>query len=148
MKTNTKLNRIRSTLSAGVLLAACLFARPASAQAWIQGKFTLPYEARWGHAILPPGDYQLTFAPGDTPGMLVVRDAKSRRVVAFELINVREGSREGASALLVGTHGKQHVVYALTIAKLGESFVYERPPAHYREEARQTQAVPVVVAER
>ncbi|MGD0221650.1 MAG: hypothetical protein ABSF71_04880 [Terriglobia bacterium] len=39
-----------------VLLAVCFNAGHASAQMF-QGKFTLPFEARWGQAILPAGEY-------------------------------------------------------------------------------------------
>ncbi len=146
MRKNIKRSPIKVTLSAAVLLAACLFASTANAQAWIQGRFTLPFEARWGQAVLPAGDYQLTFAPGDTPGMLSIRDAKSLRPVAFEPVNIREDSKQGKSALLIGTHGRQHVVYSLRIAELGKTFVYERPSARAVEEARKAQAVPVLVA--
>ncbi|MGC9997181.1 MAG: hypothetical protein ABSF71_14760 [Terriglobia bacterium] len=39
-----------------VLLAVCFNAGHASAQMF-QGKFTLPFEARWGTATLPAGEY-------------------------------------------------------------------------------------------
>ncbi len=38
------------------LLAASLFQKMAAGSD-IEGKFKLPFEARWGSAILPPGDY-------------------------------------------------------------------------------------------
>ena len=150
MRTDIKRNPIRFTLFAAALLASALFARPAHAQSGITGKFTLSYETHWGRAVLPAGEYQLTFVRNNEGSMLLIQDAKSRRAVAFEPANVREDSREAGSALLIGTRGKQHVVYSLTIADLGESFVYQRPAAHNREleEARETQAVPVFVAMR
>jgi hypothetical protein len=138
----------KATLCAAVLLATGWFAQPANAQVGFRGKFTLPYEARWGQAVLPPGDYQLTF--DSDRSMLVIRDANSLRLVAFEPVKIREDSTDGGSALLIWTRGTQRVVYSLRIAELGQAFVYERPPAHGRaaEEARQTQAVPVVVAKK
>jgi len=138
----------RVTLLAAVLLATCLLARPASAQAGIQGKFTLPYETHWGQAVLPAGDYLLTFTHDNMPPMLVIRNAKSLRFVAFESVNIREDSTKGESALLIGTRGEQRIVHSLTIAKLGQVFVYDRALARAVEEARQTQAVPVIVAEK
>ena len=40
------------------LLAVCFAVRQARAQA-LEGKFTLPFETRWGPAVLPEGDYTL-----------------------------------------------------------------------------------------
>ena len=136
------------TLFAAVFLAACLLGRPAYAQSQIQGSFTLSHETRWGQAVLPPGDYQLRFVINNGGPMLVIRDAKSRLVVAYESLDIRESSTTGESAILIGRRGNQQVVQSLRIAELGESFVYERPPAHGRagEEARKTQVVPVLVA--
>jgi len=150
MNSHIKRNTIKATLFAAALLATCLFAGSANAQTGIQGKLTLPHETRWGQAVLPPGDYQLTFVNSNVGPLLVIRDAKSLRTVAFETLQIREDSTAGESNLLIGTRGKQRVVYSLTIAELGEAFVYERPPAHNREveEARQTQTVPVIVAKR
>jgi hypothetical protein len=140
----------KAALCAAAFVAAGWFAQPASAQAGFQGKFTLPFEARWGQAILPPGDYQLTFVPVGVSTELVIRDATSLRPVALEPVNVREDSKGGRSALLIDMWGNQPVVYSLSIAELGEAFVYERPPAHSHaaEETRQTQAIPVLLAEK
>src|SRR5271165_4730099 len=118
----------KATLCAAVLLATGWFAQPVNAQAGFQGKFTLPYEARWGQAVLPPGDYQLTFVSNSAFTTLVIRDANSLRLVAFEPANIREDSTDGTSALLIGTQGTRRVVYSLRIAELGEAFVYQRPP--------------------
>jgi hypothetical protein len=136
---------VRHTFFAAVLVATGWFAQPANAQTGIQGRFTLPYETRWGQTVLPPGDYQLTFVRDNR---LVIRDASSLQLVAFEPTNIRETSSGGPSALLIGTRGTQRVVYSLRIAELGEAFVYERPPAqgYAPEEADQTQTVPVLVA--
>jgi hypothetical protein len=149
MNSFTKRNFAKGTLFAAALLATCLLAGPANAQA-IQGKFTLPYETHWGQAVLPAGDYLLTFSHDSTGGtMLVIRNAKSLRFAAFEPTNIREDIK-GPSALLIGTQGTRRAVQSLRIAELGETFVYERPPAQGRstEEAGQTQAVPVVIAKK
>jgi hypothetical protein len=151
MKSRITRHITQAALLASVLLVTGLSARPASAQGRFEGKFTLPYEVRWGRATLPAGDYQLVFVDNTLGTLLAIRDAKTLRILALEPVNNREDSHQGTSALLVGTHGKQHVVYSLTIAELGECFVYERPPAHNREfeeEARNSQAVPVTVAKK
>ena len=136
----------RTAVLAAVLLTAGLVGSVANAQSTFQGKFTLPYATQWGKATLQPGDYLLTFYGEGT--MLVIRDAKSQRVVAFEPINDREDCGEGGSALIISATGEQHVVRSLRISELGEAYVYSRPSAREMEEARKTGAVPIVVAEK
>jgi len=150
MKTNLMRNAAKVTLLAAAMLATCFFSGPANAQSDFQGKFTLQYETRWGKAVLPAGDYLLTFDFNSPGPMLVILDAKSGLVVALESIDDREGRAVGESALLVATQGKQQVVQSLTIAELDEAFVYERPPAQGRpmKEAGQTQAIAVLVAKK
>jgi len=149
MKTNIARKAIQAALLAAALLAGGLFSGGVSAQAGFQGKFTLSHETRWGQAVLPPGDYAVTFDNHDA-SILVIRDAKSRRTVAYESVNVREDASEGESALVIGVRRNQRVVNSLRIAELGETFVYQRPPAHSREaeEARQTETVPVLLAQK
>jgi hypothetical protein len=137
----------RGTLFAAVLLATSLFAGTAGAQAGFQGKFNLPFEAHWGKAVLPAGDYVISCSVDTIGGMLTIRDAKSLRSVAFEPVNIRQDNAQGASSLEIGLRGNQRIVYSLKIAELGQEFVYDRPLAREAEEARRTQNVPVVVAE-
>jgi hypothetical protein len=147
MKTTIKRNAIQVTLLAATLLATCSFARPVNAQSVFQGNFTLPYEVRWGKAVLPPGDYQLLLTNNQT--VLVIRDAKTYRHVAFEPINIRASSTSGNSALLIGARGKQRVVHSVRIAELGEVFIYDPALARARgvEEARTTSPIPVLLAQ-
>jgi len=148
MKGNIQRNAFQWIVFAGVL-AACLFGSTVSAQSDFQGKFTLPHETQWGQTALPAGDYVLAFTHDGPFPMLVIREAKSSRVVAYESVDIRESNAKGQSALLVGRRGTQRVVCELRIAELNEAFVYERPPAQGGEvEARQTQAIPVLVAKK
>jgi hypothetical protein len=150
MKAQVTRYATRVTLFAAALLATCLFAGSANAQSWIQGKFTLPYETHWGKAVLPAGDYQFRFTPDNAGGtMLVLRNAKTLRIVAFESANIRKDSANDQSALLIGTRGERHIVQSLRIAEVGQVFVYDRELARAaEEEARQSQAVPVIVAKK
>ncbi len=148
MKQNITRNATRLTLFAAALLATILFAGSANAQSPFKGKFTLQHETRWGQAVLPAGDYILTF-DNHLSNMLIVRDAKSLHAVAYEPINNAQDSTEGESALLIGARGSQRVVYSLRFAELGQTFIYDRTLARRAvEEARQPQAVPVIVAKK
>lgn len=146
---NTKIQKrsIKAALIAAVLLVAGAFSGPANAQGQMQAKFTLPFEVNWGHAVLPPGDYLVEFPP-ETPGILVIRDAKKLRVVAIENTYNREDSAGRRGALLISIKGREHVVYTLTVAELGETFIYHRVPERQAEEARNTLTIPVLVAQK
>jgi len=68
----------RMAVFLAALLATCMFARGANAQfSAFEGKFTLPYETHWGKAVLPAGNYVLTFTNDNTQPKLMIRDAKS-----------------------------------------------------------------------
>jgi hypothetical protein len=139
----------KAVLCGAVFVTACLFGSPARAQAGFQGKFTLPYEVHWGRATLPAGDYVINYIGPEMP-VFLIRDAHSLRPIALERAVIREDCASGNSALLIGTRGTERVVHSLRIAELGQVIVYDRSLANRRavEEARQTQAVPVVVAEK
>lgn len=145
---NTKIQRssIKAALIAAVLLVAGAFSGPANAQGQRVAKFTLPFEAHWGQAVLSPGDYLVRFR--DAQGILVIYNAKNHREVAIEDANNRDDSAGRSSALLISIKGREHVVYSLTIAELGETFVYHRLPKSEVQEARRMQTVPVLVAKK
>jgi hypothetical protein len=150
MKPQMKQFVTRVSLFAILLLAICSFARPANAQAEFQGRFTLPYAAHWGKAVLPAGDFLLTFTRFEGTAMLLVQDAKSGRYVANEPVNITEESTKSGSALLIGTRAGQRIVQSLRIAELGRVFVYEPELAsgHTVEEANRTQVVPISTAKK
>ncbi len=150
----TRQNIGRLALVAAVLLAVGCFGGPAKAQSNLpqadyQGKFSLPFAAHWGKAVLQPGDYQLAFASG-ADSMLVIRDAKTLHTVAFEPVRIRDGANGEASALLISTRGNRHIVYSVRIAELGETYVFDPALARPRrvEEARRIPVVPVLTAQK
>src|SRR5579864_5858987 len=104
MKLNITRNATRLVLFAAALLATALFPGSAHAQSPFKGQFTLQHETRWGRAVLPAGQYTVTF-DSEMPNMLVIRDAKTRHTVAFEPINNAQDSTGAESALLIGVRG-------------------------------------------
>jgi hypothetical protein len=135
-------------LFAILLLATCLSASSANAQSALNGKFTLTEKAYWGAGVIPAGEYQLSITATGLPSTVVIRDATSGNTVAKLFPQVRESSTTGQSELLIGTRGKQRVVYALRLPQLGMVLISD--PALVRGgkqgEAGKTQAIPVVVA--
>jgi hypothetical protein len=150
----TKRNTVRLAIFAAALLTATSFGGPAKAQSIaaegaVQGNFTLPYEIHWRNAVLPAGEYVLGFIQGGTCANIWIRNAKTHRIVAYEPTCLRQDGK-GDSALVIGARGRQRVVQSLRIKELGETFVF-RPPSADRqetEEARQTQTVPILAAQK
>jgi len=134
------------------LVAICFSTATAHAQSAFQAQLTLPYEVHWGAAALPPGIYILTFNGNDARPTVVIRDAKTYRIVALEPAGIEERTTGGKSALLIEMRGHHRVVDSFRIAELGQLFVYHRASANRRavEEAktRKAQIVPIVVAEK
>jgi hypothetical protein len=147
MKSTIERYGAKGTLLATVVLATSLFAGVTHAQSNFRGRFTLPYEAHWGQAVLPPGNYLLELRVSSFR-TVVVRNADTLRIVAFEPIQIREDSKRNDSALLISTRGGRRIVYSVVISELGTAFVYDPALAHPKlvKEAHRVQAVPVLAA--
>jgi hypothetical protein len=80
------------------LLVCFLGAGVAKAAPLYRGRFTLPYEVRWGQTVLPAGDYLLRFEDVSTRVFVVIKDAKSGKDVAM-LATLAISDAKGRSAL-------------------------------------------------
>jgi hypothetical protein len=107
------------------VLAAGLSAGLASAQD-VHGKFALPFEARWGTAVLPPGDY--TFGVSSTSGTHIVAIRQGNRGVAL-VVSGRDASGEisGPSALVATRTDGEYRISALRLAEVGLTLEYTAP---------------------
>src|ERR1700682_2841240 len=83
LKLFTKLGA--ATLALGAL------ATGGNAQDSFHGKFTLPFETRWGSATLPPGDYTFTLPSNSAPYRFYIQG-------------------QGASAIIQATTAEEKVV--------------------------------------
>ena len=132
------------------LLVSFLWASVANAAPRYRGRFSLPYEVRWGQAILPAGEYLLRFEDVKTRVFVVIQDAKSGKEVAY-LAPKTTSEAQGKSALLIDDKSNQRVVHSLRLAELGEVFIYEPALARGAENVREAQIVqiqPIVAAKR
>jgi hypothetical protein len=132
------------------LLVSFLWAGVANAAPLYRGRFSLPYEVRWGEAVLPAGEYLLRFEDVQSRVFVVIQDATSGKDVAY-LAPKTKSEAQGKSALLIADKGNQRVVHSLRLVELGEVFIYE--PALVRgakdaREAHKVQTLPIVAAKR
>jgi hypothetical protein len=126
MKSTRSLKSVRILLLA--VLAAGLSASLASAQEY-EGKFTLPFEARWGMAVLPAGDYSFRVDPSQNPCIGLVR--QGTRGVAFVMADGGAGKGEvaGSSALIAVASAGSYRIRALRLAQAGVVLEYSPPKA-------------------
>ena len=110
------------------LLAAGLSPRLATAQASVEGKFTLPFEARWGNALLQPGDYSFSIQSTDLPARVVIRREPRGGQIAMVLARGWDSSSSSdQSALTVAHRGGKVSISSLYLGKLGLTFYYSIP---------------------
>ena len=75
-------------LLVAVLMAIPAFTVAANAQpAWV-GKFTLPYEVHWNHAVLPAGEYSIQ---ADSKGLPAVLSSTSTNGPVFRGLTTQRG---------------------------------------------------------
>jgi len=147
---NLKKNLSTVQLLALGLLVSFLWASVANAAPLYRGRFSLPYEVRWGHVVLPAGEYLLRFVDIQTRVFVVIQDTKNGKEVAY-LAPRTKSEAQGKSALLIADKSNQRVVHSLRLAELGEVFIYEPALARRAEdvrEAHKVQTLPIVAAKR
>ena len=131
------------------LLASLFFVGIAQAQAQhpaFTGKFTLPYQVRWGGSVLKPGDYTLTVKSTGSPVIALVR-AAGGDAVTYVVSGSVSGNTAGVNALAIRENGGQLIVHSLTLADLGMVLVYDPSLAHEQvKEAQVRRSIPVMIA--
>jgi hypothetical protein len=92
------------------------------------GKFTLPFEARWGGMILPAGNYNLKF--GYTMGGLRVVEVAGEDagiLHGWVFAKGRVNTKGEGSFLVCVLNGNTGYVRSLQLAEFGESINFARP---------------------
>jgi hypothetical protein len=126
------------------LLGPCFGTGLANAQG-LTGKFTLPFEARWGLATLQAGDYsfKLDRAPGGS--LHLYRGTKSVAIVYAQSFDQKAS---GHDALMVVRDNVAATVREMTLPSAGLVLYYapHKPkPGSVQEERQAKQAIPVAV---
>ncbi len=125
--------------------AASLFAEDRTPV--FKGNVTLPFETRWGTAILPPGEYTLSVHSTSLPARVTVRGKNGSVFITAQSLALR-GDSENRSYLLIGKW-RRGVVRSLYVSELGMAFNYAAPKEEAKamtQEAVLIQRVPVTKA--
>jgi hypothetical protein len=147
MKTsNNTRHSATAKLILGVLFATCVFTAAANAQPSFEGKFTLPYEVHWNHAVLPAGEYSIQV---DAKGMPTVVTSTRTGNSALTGAPILADQEKGPARLIVTIQGNERRVRSMNLPQIGKSLVFEPLTATEREmfaKAGQIDAVPVLAA--
>ena len=111
-----------------VPLALCLSAGIGEAQNAYQGKFTLPFEARWQNVVLSAGDYTISMHSTGAPYMLVVEGAGKSVLIRGLSGETRQVS--GTSRLTLVRVGEAYVVRSLEAGRIGMDIDYSTGRSH------------------
>ncbi len=144
----TKQHSTTVKLILAVLFATCVFTAAANAQPSFEGKFTLPYEVRWNHAVLPAGEY---FIQLDAKGMPAVLRSKTTGRSVNTITPILDDGEKGAARLTVTIRGNERIVRSVNLPQIGKSLVFEPLTKTEREmlaKASKIEAVPVVTAQK
>jgi len=133
----------------GVVLAAFVFTAAANAQPSFAGKFTLPYEVRWGQAVLPAGDYVIRMDSTASPAKISPANGSSAGVYTeYPLV---EDSHMSGVYLTITNQANQRRVRSLNLPQLGKAIVFAPLTKSEREalaKAGQIDTVPIVTAKK
>lgn len=123
---------------AALLLAG--LATAGNAQNAYQGKFTLPFEAHWGGATLPAGDYTFALPTATYPYKLYIRGQATTAIIMA--LGFDEKVASGHAQLNLVEIADAQNVQTLEAPQLGLTFNFATPtPKHLgRREARQKTA--------
>jgi hypothetical protein len=146
MKTKTT-QCVKTTML--LVLATLISVAGASAQTGgFSGKFTLPYQVRWGGAMLPAGEYSIHFSSVHLPATIHSMDGK----VSAYVFTARSGdSEKGPGSLTIVTRGNERRVAAMNLPEARVSLVYSPLTNAEREslaKGNQIQTVPLVAAKK
>jgi hypothetical protein len=130
----------------GVLIATCVFTAAANAQPSFEGKFTLPYEVQWNHAVLPAGEYSIQV---DALGMPTVLHSTSSGNSVITNSPIVTDLEKGAARLTVTIQGNERRVRSMNLPRIGKSLIFDPLTKTEREmfaKAGRIDAVPVITA--
>jgi hypothetical protein len=113
----------RSVLGACLLLGLANGQQPTDAV----GKFTLPFEATWGRAVLPAGDYSFTISHViGSPQLLAVKTGP-RTVALIMASTTKKSNPSDENVLMAVRQGDRHSIHLLKLGCIGEIYTYQPP---------------------
>ena len=148
--TNTRTFRLIRVIFLALLATVASVAPLSAADYTIYtGRFTLPFEAKWGTATLPPGEYTFTLNQATVEGSLKVTSHDLKSTVFVHVQGVLERDFTGQSALIMVRSGGKYKVRALHATEIGKVLTFGTSQAERQMLAQGPeliQRIPVLIA--
>ena len=127
-------------------LALGALATSGRAQTRYAGKFTLPFETRWGGTTLPAGDYTFTLPSWNRPYMLYIQGQAGNAIIMATTTDGKVDSNHAQLNLV--DIADVRTVQTFEAPELGLTFIYSTPTQKHmgRKEVRQKPAPPTAPA--
>lgn len=109
------------------LLTVCFGADRARAQAAFEGQFTLPFEARWGPAVLPAADYTLMLNHKGAIDVIDISRGQVKVAMVLCLALDNRSYHSSHSAITIVRHGNKGTVLSLDLPQLGHIYFFGLP---------------------
>ena len=109
------------------LLTVCFGADRARAQAALAGKFTLPFEARWGWAVLPAADYTLMLYHKGGTDVVHIRRGQVGVAIVQCIAHDISSYNSSHSVITIVRHGNKGTVLSLDLPQLGQIYFFNLP---------------------
>jgi len=105
-----------------IVLVSSTFSDIVNADSFFRGTVTLPYEVRWGQAVLQPGDYLILVRSLSQPAQIYSKDGNQ---MFFTSAMFTELNTKGKTRLIITPNGDKHVVDSLNMPFSGISLIYQ-----------------------
>jgi len=143
---NTAQHATSVKLVLGVLIATLAFGAAAKAQPVYEGKFVLPHEVRWNHAVLPAGEYSIQIDSTQEP---VVLHSASTNASYYVSVPIMADTEKGAARLNVTNLGNESRVRSMNVPQIGKTLIFDPLTATEKEmlaKAGQNSTLPIITA--
>jgi hypothetical protein len=130
----------------GILIATLAFSVAASAQPVFQGRFVLPRETRWNHAVLPAGEYSIRM---DSIATYAVLSSTSTNKSYYTAVPMIAQAEKGTSRLTITNLGNESRVRSMYVPQIGKTLIFDPLTATEKEmlaKAGQLDTVPLIAA--
>jgi hypothetical protein len=137
---------VTGKLILGVLMTIFICGAAANAQPAFSGRFVLPQEVRWNHAVLPAGEYTVYMSSISAPAVL---HSKSTNQTFYTAPPMVSESQKGGIQLNITVQGRQRTVRSLNIPDIGRVLIFEpltKAEMEKLAKADETEVVPVTTA--
>lgn len=143
---NTMQHATTAKLVFGILLSTLAMSAAAHAHSAFAGKFVLPEEVRWNHAVLPAGEYSIEIDSTTAP--VVLKSTRSGKAFYTAVPMIAEANK-GATSLNITTLGNVRRVRSVNLPRIDKTLIFERLSKTEKEmlaKGGRSESVPVVTA--